>query len=230
MRQTHLQAELLAFMADKGLQLHVLSPMEEVQATYAGFEWALEQEGPESMIFVDQGGGSTEVSYISSGEIVDTMAVDYGTLNSSVRFQSLLRAGLSVQDALHSVGAELQEATECAVQAWGVDVSVPILSAIGSAMTNLCKGLVREERHGRSWSLDALAVFVQEQEAYLLSLSAEVLCRQSETGYTPEQKRLQMYLGLSMLMVLMRSTGCQTLVVNGVGMRFGIYSLLKDEA
>ena len=230
MRQTHLQAELLKFMADQGLHVHILSSMEEVHATYAGFEWALEQERPESMIFVDQGGGSTEVSYILSGQIVETMAVDYGTLNSSVRFQSLLRAGLSVQDALHSVGSELQGATERAVQAWALDVSVPVLSAIGSAMTNLCKGMAREDRHGKSWSLDALVSYVQEQEAYLLSVSADVLCRQSETGYTPEQKCLQTYLGLCMLMVLMRSTGCETLMVNGVGMRFGIYSLLKDEA
>lgn len=230
LRQTPLQMELLQWMASKGLHVYVMSPMEEVQATYAGFEWALQQQVPDSMLFVDQGGGSTEISLVISGKIVDSLAVDYGTLNSSVRFQQMVKNGNSVQDALYAVCSELQNATTIKIQAWSLEESVPMLSAIGSAMTHLCKGAKREERHGMSWSYQALDSYIREQEQFLLSLSSEVLVRQSDTGYTQEQKCLQTYLGLSMLVVLMRHTGCESLVVNGIGMRFGVFhQVLTDE-
>ena len=218
-----------SFLLRKGISLHIMTSYEETQATFAGFIWALHFAIPEEMLFVDQGGGSTEISLIQSNNIVDSLEFPFGTLNSIAKFRAALTVGDSVSSALNYTVSSLRNEMTDALLAWRSVLSIPLVAVIGTAMTNLCDGAPREQRHGQTRSRNAISTRIDGLLETLSTADMSVCVDNHKTTYTVFDKKLNTLLGLVMVHTLMEYAQIPELVINGVGMRYGLFRQLHDE-
>jgi hypothetical protein len=199
-----------------GCSIYPLSNSEETSATISAYLWS-KTRGGSSCLFIDQGGGSTELSVLdANGETVDSKMIPRGTLSV---MKSLLDSEEALEDALNQVP--------------NYDFSYPIshdleVVASGSAITRCLDMRSNQFQHERVLAKSLLEQRVAQLKRKLLADFSSIrelkqaMCKQNKSAFQI-QNDLKSVLGLQMMLSVLNKIGREYIRVNGAGLRYGIF-------
>lgn len=236
LRKATNRAEILKNIKEElGLNVRILSQEEEAEATLEGYLWnqcTQSTENTGNIVLIDQGGGSTELTGFSAAfQILDvdsstnfpigtTTAIHDFLAKHEKRaslFHCLERSPLLHQDQIALATKPLQK------------YHFKRLIGVGSAITKATNKKGNKNQHGTPLDREKL----ESQRQYLRQklsscfltveeLSTYLETKKSAASYKKIQEDLVWYFGLGMYLQMMDQLGVTELIVNGVGLRYGI--------
>lgn len=223
---------------EAGIDVCILSKAAEAMATMTAFVYSTPRPAQlwaaSSVLMIDQGGGSTEVSpFIGFSDQRPAVSIDLGT---NALQNLLLREPTSMRQALDSVDAMIDRrlgeyfAAHERDQVFGDTASRDIYCiAVGSAITAATGKRGNKRQHGTVLTVSDLRCQAGMAEEYLLQNEAHPSdlrrhLSHSRAGDLEQLKNaLVMRLGLPIYQRIMEHFGIDRLTVSGTGLWYGIY-------
>ncbi len=232
------RAEILNVIREStGLNVRILNKEEEARATLDAFSFSSRDKASLSnaryVMMIDQGGGSTEVSFFRNGETEKSYSINLGTeVLRTVLFresseqtsltQSFRNVDNLIRDRLEAFYRNMPEIAKAGDSIYTIAVGSAITACTGKPSNALQHGTVLtvQDIKDRISELDRQlkAEFANSGELYQ---AAE---RQSGKKRNNNVDRMVvMRIGLPMFVILMTRLGIDKLVVSGTGLWYGIY-------
>ena len=204
----------------------------------SGFQWKTQGSFAQDAILIDQGGGSTELSaFTQNFQLLHFPTSTHIPLGTTSIIEYIFQQNTKetqTQKAFTSIANHTQKHIEQATRplqnrSWGA------LIGVGSALTNATKKKGNRKQHG----LILKKQYLQKRHAQLqkhISLQYSTLqdLQQSlQRGHDNKdyslQENLVSFVGLGMITNIMTRLGFQSIIINGVGLRYGIcYEYIKQ--
>ena len=228
------------------LNVQILDRNDEAEATFSAFRWYLPQNIDliGHTVLMDQGGGSTELSTFAlteSGGIQKTVFEDndgkhlptnipVGTTTAVNNFLNQSEYNTAIRTALeHSQRLNRDHVTRATRPM--LDTKYTYLVGVGSAITKATNKNSNRKQHGVILTYEELEA---QQNALADGLSDEFtvigelkdhFSRHPEhtNQHKKTRERLVKYFGLRMVLQVMDRLNIKSMVVNGMGLRYGIY-------
>jgi exopolyphosphatase/pppGpp-phosphohydrolase len=234
------QDEILKSIKDNcGISVKVLSKKEEAEATYFAFANSKPEyiDTDEAQILIDQGGGSSEVTFFQNNEMVQTHSLGFGTTNiqkelfnnipnsSETLKQGFERCKLFTHSHLRDMYLEAHKANL-------FDTEFDLCVAVGTAITVATGKKGNPKQHCFEMSNDFLQDKIKNAEAFFeesnINTTADLKklfddlddYKEKDKGI---QSRLTMRLGLPMVVELLEKFSLDSLMVSGTGLWYGVY-------
>lgn len=221
-----------------GVNVKILTKKEETLATTFGFSWTKPIKNVdkiENLIFIDQGGGSTEISFIKNESLIFSYTLNLGTYSlSNILFantnpNTLLVEGLKrndkyVRDRLNYFFSKEDTKQALAMFSGGEVYCV----AVGTAITKATGRKNNASQHGFKLS----SSMIEEKIKFLeLDLCVDFPVVSDLTGEISRNRRhadlldnkLAMRLGLPMYKILMDKMRFNDVYVSGTGLWYGVF-------
>lgn len=245
------QPDILARVrSETGLDIRILSDQEEAQISLAGIAFTHDKRpgGPtiapsDCIVLIDQGGGSTEVSYSTSdGTDADLYSFDdFGTVALRRKFFTMGAGGrVEPGENRRRIVTQLDRIWEMADQTIESWAGYPALRertlhvyGMGSAITNCYPGMSNLKIHNRTCSIGQIREVVRmhanaldyEREQILTlwrRYKAEEYTIEKDASDNLENRLLALY-GLPVFVKLLFKLGVSDLRSCGFGLRYAYY-------
>ena len=234
-RAAHNNDEILQYIKDKfNLNVRILSKEEEAQASFNAFVFSgrkFIKNLNDFVILVDQGGGSTEISFFQNLKLQKSISLNLGTtvLQNILRNKSSMNLALS--EALHETDdvlfSRLEQYFEDIEEFRGSKEFNCI--ALGSAITAATNVRGNKQQHGTRLTSRDIYLCIEETEKKLIRNfpSINALMNQINKENTFKRSALEnllvMRLGLPMYLKIFEFFNINELVVSGTGLWYGIF-------
>jgi exopolyphosphatase/pppGpp-phosphohydrolase len=222
-----------------GINVKVLNKVEEAEATYFAFinskhEWI---DTNESQILIDQGGGSTEVTFFQNNKMIQTHSLGFGTTDllkelfnnipndSETLEEGFDRCKLYTHTHLRDMYLEANKDKL-------FDTDFDLCVAVGTAITKATGIIGNARQHCFEMSVDfikdqlAQAEFEISKPDVKTTLELKNIHNKLNDRYEKDallQTWLTMRLGLPMVLELLEKFSLKNLMVSGTGLWYGIY-------
>ena len=215
------------------LNIQILSRNEEGDATLIGYLWDAVDSGEGNLVLIDQGGGSTELSVYN--EDAERLTFD-GPTNIPIGTTSAINILLQQNIPLTNLEAALSDAnkgTQPAVNKGTLPlqhVQFSQVIGVGTAITNATQKSSNEKQHGTILTLEQISdrqqklkeqlqgEFITFGELYTFLQNPQV----SKSKIKAVRNRLVEFMGLGMYLQILKRLNSQEIIVNGLGLRYGI--------
>lgn len=245
------QSEVVEFMRSQtGVNVKVLADKDEAQMSLAGIAFTHDKRpggpiiyGQDNIMLIDQGGGSTEVSYSSAkGTEADLYSFDdFGTVALRQKFFTMGAGGrVDPAENRRRIVTQLERIEALAEERLNDWKGYPKLKGrplhvygMGSAITNCYKGLSNFKVHNKPCTIDQMKYVIQMHgnaldysKEQILTLwkrykSEEHLIAKDEWDNL-ENRLLALY-GLPVFVKLLERFGVSQLRICGYGLRYAYY-------
>ncbi len=239
-RKAKNQEEILNSIKDKcGINVKILNKKEEAEATYFAFANSKPEyiDPEESQILIDQGGGSTEITFFQNNEMVQTHSLGFGTTdiqkelfnnipnNSETIKEGFERCKIFTHKYLRDLYLEAHKANL-------FESDFDLCVAVGTAITVATGKKGNPNQHCFEMSIDFLEDKIKKTsmnfERSNITTTAELKnitekIDNSNTKKTLIQGSITMNLGLPMIIELLSKFSLDSLMVSGTGLWYGIY-------
>lgn len=226
--------EILDFLNDElNLSVQILDRREEARATVDAYLWNRQDQfdkGP--IVLVDQGGGSTEVSvFTSEGEIVASAPIPIGTTSAlNAMFSNAYKE--TAIDFVLAEGAKaprrsILRSTRHLLKNFGPFSG---MVGVGTAITKASRKHGNRRQHGTVIPKTTLEKILNTSYARIVEEvdSAEALYEEmykssAARHENPLLSNVVMHVGTAMYLELLERFELDSVTVNGVGLRYGIF-------
>lgn len=229
------RSEILDKLSGIGLNIKILSRIEEAEGTLAALKWTHRPTLNGFSLLIDQGGGSTEVILVdSSFNFVETQTVPVGTtslINSLIlNSNEEINLGKALNDCLQSHTRMLRdllssiEKSPIIKKAGGV---VKIF-ALGSSVTMASGEKSNHRQHLKVLYLSRLKSKVNKSKNALTRVFQTVGDLKSSLKGNNKQhtktnnEHLVQFFGLGMIVEIIEKFEHEKMTINGFGLRYGI--------
>ncbi|MCI6222047.1 MAG: Ppx/GppA family phosphatase [Selenomonadales bacterium] len=206
--------ELTKLVAEKtGINLHILPGTAEAFLSFLGTVNTLSVKDG---ILFDLGGGSTELVLFRDRQIVESVSIPMGAVNTTAMFN--IRGILS-----NSVFSDVNYllASKISKYAWLQDTKLPLIGVGGTART--VARIIQKERHYPTSKIHNYAVTAQTVRNVFKRLRAMDLdTRKKVPGLSSERADIILG-GMSIINYLLDVTGSKKIITSGCGLREGLF-------
>lgn len=233
-RSAENREEILALIQkETGLSVQILDRNQEAHETFYAYQW-IEGSLPRDTLMIDQGGGSTELSYFDQEGILLERA--HITLGTEAALNVLLASALpsaALTTALTETRRLLRERVNEATRALRQMITLrerPFdIVGLGSAITKATGRSKNAAQHGVTLGAEQLSAFINKRLATIERSGLNTLgalhhhIHEQLSGQTPSEthEALIHILGADIFQLMLTRFGVTELRVSGVGLRYG---------
>lgn len=199
--------------AETGIQLHIISGNTEAYISYLGVINTLDVK--DGIIF-DLGGGSTELILFKNRQIMDSVSLPFGAVNTTGMFNTRNEMPPNVySDVSFFIMSRLAQ------YPWLKQQGLPLIGVGGTART-VAKIIQRSKKypttkiHNYSFSLQTFRSFFNKLRATNLEQRKKI------SGLSNERSDI-ILAGSSIINCLLDATGCKKMITSGCGLREGLF-------
>ena len=202
--------------AEVASKVYTLSGEEETTATIEAYLWSRKRR-VDQCLFVDQGGGSTELSLLNArGQRMEYEVLPFGTLSS-------LRGLLLETGSLHEALSRPIEV----LSRLNIPSKIDVVAS-GSALTQCLDVRSNQQQHERVLAKSLLSDRSDQIKRRLLQQFSDVetvknvlIAHDKKAFYF--QNEIKNFLGLQMFLSLLEQIKKNSIRINGAGLRYGIF-------
>jgi exopolyphosphatase/pppGpp-phosphohydrolase len=219
--------EILRFIkTETNLNVAILSKAEEADATLWAYVYSAKQKEAflksPNIILIDQGGGSTEISFFENQTLIESNSLGVGT--TALRNMLFSLSDLSLQDAFQEVDNYSVTQIHKYLDSLKIDTRSKEIYYIGVGKSiQWAAGKNNREQHDKILSLDKMCNTLRNiDDRFLSNYTVRSLQKQPDNkGNFPSD--FDMRLGLPMVIELMKYCGIQNVHISGTGLWYGIF-------
>ncbi len=227
--------EILSLLKRKfDLNVRILTKEEEAQASFDAFVFSghqFIQTLNDSVILIDQGGGSTEISFFNNLKLEKSISLNLGTTVLQNILLNKSNLNLSLSDALHETDDILFSRIEQYFEdiPHYTDAREYSCIALGSAITNATDMRSNKQQHGIRLNAKAIHQRIEATERDIIRNFRSIndlmssISRENYRSFSFMENLLIMRLGLPMYLKIFDIFGIDELVVSGTGLWYGIF-------
>lgn len=206
--------ELVKLVVEKtGIQLHIISGNTEAYISYLG---VINTLSVKNGIIFDLGGGSTELILFQDRQIVNSVSLPFGAVNTTAIFHTRDSMKPEVYGNLRFFLS-----TQLAQHPWLKQNNYPIIGVGGTSRT-VAKIIQREKKypatklHNYTYSLRTFKSFFNKLR------DTNLAERKNISGLSSERNDI-ILAGCSIINCLLETTGCKEIITSGCGLREGLF-------
>lgn len=198
---------------ETGIQLHIISGRTEAYISYLG---VINTLAVKDGIIFDLGGGSTELILFKNRQILNSVSIPFGAVNTTNIFHTKDTIDSNIYSNLRFFLA-----TQLSQYSWLKQKNFPLIGVGGTART-VAKILQREKKypttklHNYNYSLPLFHNFFNKLK------DTSYNDRQKISGLSKERNDL-ILAGCSIINCLLDATGCKEIITSGCGLREGLF-------
>jgi len=198
---------------ETGLQLHIISGRTEAYISYLGVINTLSTK--DGIIF-DLGGGSTELILFKDRQILNSISIPFGAVNTTNIFHTR-----NTIDSNAYSNLRFFLSTQLSQYPWLKQKDLPLIGVGGTART-VAKILQREKKypitklHNYTYSIRNFRSFFNKLRG------TDLEERQKISGLSKDRSDL-ILAGCSIISCLLDTTGCKEIITSGCGLREGLF-------
>ena len=199
--------------AETGIQLHIISGNTEAYISYLGVINTLDVK--DGIIF-DLGGGSTELILFKNRQIMDSVSLPFGAVNTTGMFNTRNEMPPNVySDVSFFIMSRLAQ------YPWLKQQGLPLIGVGGTART--VAKIIQRSRKYPTTKIHNYAFSLQTFRSYFNKLRATNLEQRKKISGLSSERSDIILAGSSIINCLLDATGCKKLITSGCGLREGLF-------